>query len=1493
MPSTIYKFELQIDATQAEQAAREFRDLMERELGQIQSRTQPGGPAATPAATIAPALKEAGQAADELRAKFERMSVQDLRSSMAQAVKDARELRSVLEGIKLPDTQSAQRAEQIRQFYATYERYNDLDHQTTQGYHAAKTEGRIPSWGHLGMGMGEIDAAKLKPPSEWDVNTQQAMREAQQSEEQYARASLRYYTALAEQAEAGQILMDRLNKEMQGAGIGGGSPELVVEYAQLADKSDQWAEQQIEALEEIQRAQATLARIGQEQAAEAERVATRTRNQDALAAGDFGTLTGGGSGADATIRVTATKAAADNYDRIALSMAEMAQHAQAISAAESKTAKAVAESQSHYAQLASLRRKEEAGARESWANAEKLLQIERTSTEEKKRATAEERKLAQAEKTRTATAQANVQANRAQAESARATAEIERRAAIEASAAAHERRRIADAEYQERTQRSRAAAQAEIEEQRRVTASLRTEANSRSRIGMMAGNLGRSLMYGAAGALGLYGVEGAARMAFQGGKQGAAHLETQQSFSALADRMEVDADRMIAAVKRASGSTISDMQAITYSVQILAQRFAASSDDIAADTATLIEYARRLGQMGFADASGQLMDIQEVMGRLIGYAREGNRELVDQFGLSNQVISDLLGVTKDGLAGASGSAIRWQGILEFARQEMERLGPAATNAASEIAGSEARITDSMNRLRAAAAEPIAFVVDLTADVVEGVIRPEDVQETLDTLQRTRQELEQYGDALYTWGTGIADVEGATGRLYEAASQLQDANRLYRQTTTSAIEGDKERQAAELQLAKTVERLGESYRDLIALGEAGIIDPGTVGRVEAAWSQIVADLQAGAISLDEAAARARELENNLRAAAGAVEFAIPQAADFAQEIANAADEADRLKINLGDAVYDMATIEGRLSYLQASQQRREQRAQANAISGNVPGREYETGGLNLAALAVTRQGAELLANQRKLQEEEAKLNQRTASEAGRAWQQAARETVQAFDSAIRQIPGLFGTSGVTQGDLDRAAAGLPVNFADNYIRRLEDEIVNGVDWAGVDVGDAARRLGMDPGMDPKIVLEELRHQWSSGQLFAGGQNLDLVDLDAVKAAYQAQEDAEAGQAELRRYIGQALGIDVETLDAQAQATLATDNNTAATDANTAALLAWTPGGAAAAEAEREAVAAMSRPGSAIRSAVEEAVVEAVAAAEGAAAPYLGGAVPEATGSLTPARRVGTPPASYVDTSGTMPTYQPFLGGALPIEGGRLAGGWAAQGLANADLPAIGPALPAVAGGMIAALIDSLMDSPSQPGLQDLVAGGVVYSPWAAGTGAAYNPALPAGDANGYGRPLIPGLDTPSPLTAQQMGGGTLTTPAPFTEITQGSPYGGLSDALLPGWLTGEGQGAEDVRIFLPLVTQAGSLEAMLGDQPAEIGQGLMERIGAAVEDAPLVQRIKAIWDRDIQENAAELQGVGTAIAVRINQQLEQELGSLSGGLVGVIVANVLEALAAEE
>jgi hypothetical protein len=169
-----------------------------------------------------------------------------------------------------------------------------------------------------------------------------------------------------------------------------------------------------------------------------------------------------------------------------------------------------------------------------------------------------------------------------------------------------------------------------------------------------------------------------------------------------------------------------------------------------------------------------------------------------------------------------------------------------------------------------------------------------------------------------------------------------------------------------------------------------------------------------------------------------------------------------------------------------------------------------------------------------------------------------------------------------------------------------------------------------------------------------------------------------------------------------------------------------------------------------------------------------------------------------------------------------------------------------------------------------------------------------DDQGYGRPLIPGLDTPPGLTSGHMTGDTVTTPAPFTDI-QPMPTTGLGTALLPGWLTGaESTMPADFKLYLPLVSNEAALDEALGTQPETIGTRILDRIGTSLESgAGLISPLVNAWGIDLSDDGLkQLDPLADRVSGWFNDRLFGNLGKPDGDFVGAIVAKVLEALTAE-
>ncbi|MCB1715034.1 MAG: phage tail tape measure protein [Candidatus Competibacteraceae bacterium] len=124
----------------------------------------------------------------------------------------------------------------------------------------------------------------------------------------------------------------------------------------------------------------------------------------------------------------------------------------------------------------------------------------------------------------------------------------------------------------------------------------------------------------------------------------------------------------------------------------------------------------------------------------------------------------------------------------------------------------------------------------------------------------------------------------------------------------------------------------------------------------------------------------------------------------------------------------------------------------------------------------------------------------------------------LEGALQNVPGLFGASQVTGDQMRMAELGIPQNFADDWLRRLTDEVVNGVDWDNVDIQDAAKRAGIDPNLPADAILELVTKAWNDRSLFADKANLDLFNVDAIQAELMRQQASQAGTANIMALFG---------------------------------------------------------------------------------------------------------------------------------------------------------------------------------------------------------------------------------------------------------------------------------------------------------------------------------------------------------------------------------------
>lgn len=143
-------------------------------------------------------------------------------------------------------------------------------------------------------------------------------------------------------------------------------------------------------------------------------------------------------------------------------------------------------------------------------------------------------------------------------------------------------------------------------------------------------------------------------------------------------------------------------------------------------------------------------------------------------------------------------------------------------------------------------------------------------------------------------------------------------------------------------------------------------------------------------------------------------------------------------------------------------------------------------------------------------------------------QRASDGLRELESALGKIPGLFGTTEVTDEDL--ALGDGYQNKADEYLRRLRDEVQNGKDWEGVDIGDAAAALGLDPAMAAEEILNAFQAAWEDSSLFANPENMKFIDMEAVQRSLERQQDAAQGEKNLKALFGIGNDADVAAVAA---------------------------------------------------------------------------------------------------------------------------------------------------------------------------------------------------------------------------------------------------------------------------------------------------------------------------------------------------------------------------
>lgn len=1169
-------YTVEIDLAQARQAADEIADIFERRLSQIQI----AGPRAGSPAQMAQQME---QTAERVADNYRQIAQVDLTRPVDELRRELETLERVIAGTedrleKMAFTAGSFGERNARFGAQVEEYYRQLEF--SQGREAAN---RARARGVVGS-IGDITAQfqnDVIPEEEFTTSVQrqavekqrQTLDEQREAAELQAAVYEQRLQAIAIERQIATQQLAELDEYMNQIGASGAdisddeAAAYLAEHAQFEQATAKWLEEETDLVESMARARQEAAKIAEQQAA---RQVTRTERAQQLTGAAPAPQTGSGVAVGRQTAITVTQASADNAERLAGALIEAAQATERIESLRASNAgqrqadleltRQQAQIERQNARIIEQERQQEITAAqrvravEAQANQQKLADIRTTAQAQQQ---AQRVAATQATQAARATAAQVAQTARSQAEqviqATRTSAQAQQQATRAAGEVARQQARATAAEQIEQAKRTTAQLKQDLRERERAArqselAQRRAAGGGFAGSGLI-GSLGRNIGYTAAGLAGVYGLDQTLRGGYQLGSEGARALRMAQTFEEVARRVGVSGAAMTAAIEDASRGTINGIESMTIGAQILAQSWAKSSDDVVGDTARLVEASRRLAQL-YTDEQGQFLTTQEVFSRLVKFIREGNKELVDQFGISNARIAESLDVTKEGLASSEGAAMRFAGVVQLLTEDLERLGPAALTAADDIEAAEARIREARNRMGQALAEPTAEVAETGANAVERM-------------------------SIFLFGN--RDPRTVARQIQNEAQAVFERNARYANLPARL---DPRREARQTQGAR-LEQLGYGITQANKAVEEGI--PGaqemldhlmriadeyySTGRIADDYASILANVaqwysQASAAAAEAAAATAGAGEDARATAAELLELADDAreaGAGFnfmAQMVASAGGTLDAF-----DA--DLAALEGRLATAQALAAERQSIEQGIGRSivgaaGNVVGEGLMSpeGAQLMAqdALAALEEAAdqwaaqgisdpltletlraqlenELLApfdsmieadREREQAAKEAQREwERAAETAKREFEQAAKEAAQAFESALEQVPGLFGTSTVSDEDIADSELGIYVEKADEYLRRLRAEVLddkNKPDFEGVDIRDAARRIGVSPDLDPEAILRLFERQWASGELFANQTNLDLINREAVLQSFAQQRQAAAGRENIINYFG---------------------------------------------------------------------------------------------------------------------------------------------------------------------------------------------------------------------------------------------------------------------------------------------------------------------------------------------------------------------------------------
>ncbi|TFH48551.1 MAG: hypothetical protein E4H01_06115, partial [Lysobacterales bacterium] len=677
----------------------------------------------------------------------------------------------------------------------------------------------------------------------------------------------------------------------------------------------------------------------------------------------------------------------------------------------------------------------------------------------------------------------------------------------------------------------------------------------------------------------------AAQQIVELGTMGSEVARITRSFDQLSESIGISSEMLTKKMHTAVQGTVSDYGLLSRANLLLVTAQQGGVKVTEDQIATLAKFARlRSTQLTMA---GQNMSTEEAFDRLIRGISKRESELLDELGVSTKQLAQVTGKSVKEIGGSVQEML--DAILMVAEVDFNTFGDPVVDAAARIEIATANAENQVNDLREALAEPVALIVEIqmgTKGTAAGLLEA--------WLQGELNKMQVYGAILAksasdVFSSEIDRLQGGDSRNFlsrtfgvnpneQRITELSGMGRRLDNLPSVADMGNGDEMKAEQEalagMAEMYVKLTDSKDGYISKSEEARSVLGswvafmesweaneltTIPQIEGWYARLVsrmAELETHRPGMTTDIDNSDIIESNRRYEEQQVliEQLLVKLKKLgeAQPLSVLLEDLDLVKDAEKAGIEGASTLkEAMLATISAIASAGfitdEQREKIEALTGAMKALYQSSFGIDIGPrinLASRRESylpediASIFSDAQKVVVsnaiEQRNLNEQTAKAAQSAWEAAARAAQQAWEKAIGSIPGMPGTSAtkVTDEQLQAANAGLPQNFADDFLRRAKDELIRftrhvnkdtgqetlipregGQDWADVDPEQIARILGMPAGLPGDVLFNELQKQWESGSFFDNPEvQADIgkfINESSIRASIEDQNKSERG------------------------------------------------------------------------------------------------------------------------------------------------------------------------------------------------------------------------------------------------------------------------------------------------------------------------------------------------------------------------------------------------